>query len=133
MNNDVFYAILAMDAYNQGYGAGIVGVGAEVGNASIIRTTLATETEAVDESFAATAYRWNGETIISYRGTDSITGDAGDWGGGGGFQTDQAWLGAQFYRAVIANDINTPGIYDANVTFTGHSQGGGLAGLLARI
>jgi hypothetical protein len=61
-----------------------------------------------------------GEMVVSYRGTDG-GGDIDDWGSGGGFQTDQAGLGAEFYRAVIANDIATPGIYDADVTFAGHS------------
>ncbi|MFN0193058.1 MAG: hypothetical protein ACKVP5_13960, partial [Aestuariivirga sp.] len=108
MNRDVFLAIAAMDAYNQGYDAGIELIEHGIGTADFVADSRILGANGqrpdIDESFYALAYRWNGETIISYRGTDSITGDAGDWGGGGGFQTDQAWLGAQFYRAVIAND-----------------------------
>jgi hypothetical protein len=137
MNRDLFLAIAAMDAYNQGYDAGIELTEHGIGTASFIADSRILGANGqrpdIDESFYAVAYRWNGETIISYRGTDNVVGDADDWAGGGGFQTDQAWLGAQFYRAVIANDINTPGVYDANVTFTGHSLGGGIAGLLGSV
>jgi Ca2+-binding RTX toxin-like protein len=49
------------------------------------------------------------------------------WSGGLGYASTQAGLAAQFYRSVVGNE----NIYSTNVTFTGHSLGGGLAGLMA--
>lgn len=69
MDSDVFRALLALDAYNRGYHTGIDGlVGNSIGSATIIRTDG--EQPASDIGFYAIAYAWNGETIISYRGTD---------------------------------------------------------------
>lgn len=82
---ELMYAILAMDAYNRGYNPGMVltGVltGSQIGSATI--STDSTEefrvpgsdpedpTPEQDAGFYAVAYEWNGETIISYRRTDS--------------------------------------------------------------
>jgi alpha-beta hydrolase superfamily lysophospholipase len=52
-------------------------------------------------------------------------------GGGfpvGSFGTSQADLAVQFYQAVTTS-LNA-NIYDAPVSLTGHSLGGGLAGLV---
>jgi hypothetical protein len=72
-DKDLFYAILSMDAYNRGYNSGIDLKGSTLGNALI---SLDAEDEgfldagaAQSAGFYAVAYQWNGEIIISYRGT----------------------------------------------------------------
>jgi hypothetical protein len=66
---DLMSAILSMDAYNQGYGAGLTGVGNQIGTAKNLNIDLPIGSQ--DAGFAATAYSWNGQTVISYRGTDN--------------------------------------------------------------
>src|SRR5215217_5899686 len=78
INPDLYRAILAMDAYNRGYNAGIGelgGLNSFIGTAKIIETSSALGA-GVDESasFYAVAYDWNGQTVISYRGTDNLAG-----------------------------------------------------------
>ena len=81
MSEKLSLAILAMDAYNRGYNAGIgnnsvgLGVSGAIGNATIGATSLNLgQTGGVRNdqaaSFFAISYNWNGQTIISYRGTD---------------------------------------------------------------
>ncbi len=76
MDSNLLRAILAMDAYNQGYDAGVVGVGNNIGNAMFLRdavdATVFPEGTAQAASFYAVAYTVGTETIISYRGTDSL-------------------------------------------------------------
>jgi hypothetical protein len=80
MNRDLFLAILAMDSYNRGYGQNVkleVGddvtgrneIGRKLGNAVISAQNITAAAQAA--GFYAIAYEWNGETMISYRGTDS--------------------------------------------------------------
>lgn len=74
ISNDLFLAILAMDAYNRGYGAGMgdpnTGLpGTQIGNATI-RFDIDLPAGAQPASFYAQSYTWNGQTVISYRGTD---------------------------------------------------------------
>lgn len=84
---ELFMAILSMDSYNRGYNPGIsdgehvendvdLGLGDAVdtlvGNARIIsRVSSDPDGEAQAAGFYAVAYDWNGETVISYRGTDN--------------------------------------------------------------
>lgn len=79
MNRDVFLSLLALDAYNRGYGANIGGQSesGEIGNASIITrpSIFGQQADAVLQSwqaagFYAIAYNWDGQTVISYRGTN---------------------------------------------------------------
>ena len=86
MDNNVFKAILAMDAYNRGYNAGIKfgslagdssvdTPGTEIGNATIYRANG--DPTAQLYGFYGIAYQLDGgETIVSYRGTDNISQDA---------------------------------------------------------
>lgn len=90
---------------NRGYNAKITGLSenltTQIGNASIIaNSTLSLGVATQSESFYAVAYSYNGETVISYRGTDNptISGDLDDWLGGGGVLTGQAKMAAQFYN-----------------------------------
>ena len=74
-NPDLMRAILAMDAYNRGYNAGIgdpnTGLaGTQLGLASLRQDVLPQGFQAA--SFFAQAYTLGGSTIISYRGTDSL-------------------------------------------------------------
>ncbi|PZP55644.1 MAG: hypothetical protein DI586_06160 [Micavibrio aeruginosavorus] len=70
---ELFKAILAMDAYNRGYDAGIDlpnSIGSKIGNASVIRTRGEDDAEAI--GFYAIAYQLaGGEKVISIRGTDN--------------------------------------------------------------
>ena len=100
----LFLAILAMDAYNRGYNAGIVsnsqnllgGVGGtQIGNAIIgSNSNILGPNVDIAASFFAQSYSWNGKTVISYRGTDDIPG--GDfiegWSVGAGNLFGQATL-----------------------------------------
>jgi hypothetical protein len=112
ISEKLFLAILAMDAYNRGYGAGMQSEGAtaeqgllgtKIGTATI---GLASETKRdsleVSASFYAQSYTWNGKTVISYRGTDNIPG--GDftqgWSVGAGNMFGQAELARSFFQTV---------------------------------
>jgi serralysin len=147
MNRDLFLAILAMDAYNRGYNAGIAGlsdaVGTQIGNALISRGVLDTDSAAVSSGFYAIAYNWNGEKVVSYRGTDSNFGLAipvlsGDLANGYGLAVGapygpQANLAIDFYKDVAGSNLTPEQLRAANVTLTGHSLGGGLAGFVGAI
>jgi hypothetical protein len=70
-------AILSMDAYDQGYGAGIGGVGRTIGNAkfqfdSSVLDTPGNTDVAQSVGFYAAAYFYAGQTIVAYRGTVPI-------------------------------------------------------------
>ena len=140
MNKDLMNAILAMDAYNRGYDPNvddlkyqeIVNEGeiVYIGNA-IINSDSRTlgnnpDGKRVDQSsgFYAISYTYGGETVISYRGTDKISGDltTGWTLGVGIYSSDQAILATKFYQSVLANDSNPDNnIFDNNISFTGHS------------
>ena len=140
MTKDLFLAILSMDAYNRGYNAGIDGlsdeIGTQIGDATISnRTSSLPNSPEVDASFYAVAYEWDGETIISYRGTDSLatlpwSDQGGDiWNGygtGAGSDTSaQARWAAEFYQAMTGTQTSDP--LTGSATLTGHSLGDGLA------
>jgi hypothetical protein len=79
MNRDLFLAILAMDSYNRGYGAGISGLNenGDIGNATIRVFSVDEQDGWQAAGFYAIAYDMTGvagftadERVISYRGTD---------------------------------------------------------------
>ena len=140
ISKELFLAILSMDAYNRGYGAGIIdptatggglGVSTEdedyfVGNAKIVDSKGDAEAQAA--GFYAIAYDTPYGTVISYRGTDFTPADdfqadrENGWiAGGGNFLASQLQLATEFLDAVQANDAA------GSVLLTGHSLGGGLA------
>ncbi len=62
-------ALLAMDAYNQGYSPGVKSVGGQIGEATQLSVALPNGSQNV--GFYALAYSLpDGSKIISYRGTD---------------------------------------------------------------
>ena len=77
MNRDVFLSLLALDSYNRGYGRnvfanGLATEGSEaerhIGTATILNVDLPAGSEAA--GFYAIAYDWNGDAVISHRGTN---------------------------------------------------------------
>ena len=134
-------AILAMDSYNRGYNEGITGLGGLntlIGNYKIIlQSDTLTGSSGVDAGFYAVAYQdtTTGQVTISYRGTDQFltaNGIGGDiingYGSGSGYtDTPQTQLAFDFYNTVKAA---APG---STISITGHSLGGGLAGLVGDV
>ena len=92
MNSDLMLAVLSMDAY------GNLQPGHQIGNASI--SNIAPQVS----GFAAYAYSYNGQTVISFRGTDGFIDVLSGWGGGLGFLNTQAYLAIQFYKSVVEGD-----------------------------
>jgi hypothetical protein len=149
---DLFLAILAMDSYNRGYDAGIkMPAGTLLGSATIIKDSSILrengERSDIPTGFYAIAYELaSGERIIAFRGTDKLpanpfgSGSGSDFGAYGlgigqpfaeaGGLTAQARLTIEFYRAVAGEGVNP---FAANITTTGHSLGGGLAGFAAML
>ncbi|MEQ1718351.1 MAG: hypothetical protein ABL907_20610, partial [Hyphomicrobium sp.] len=135
---DLFLSILALDAYNRGYNPGITGLseaaGNQIGNATI---ALTTEDQFKSVSFYAAAYDWNGQTVISYRGTTFEAGpNLGDilygWTLSAGYGSSaQPQLAKEFYNQVTGLPIYGPP--SADVVLTGHSLGGGLAAFVASL
>lgn len=89
ISNELFNAILSLDAYNRGYDASIElpdSINTQIGTATITMTRG--QSDAQDIGFYALAYNYNGETIVSIRGTDDGDEDSQDqldnpngWGG----------------------------------------------------
>ncbi|MDX9783100.1 MAG: hypothetical protein RBT35_09085 [Bacteroidales bacterium] len=148
LTSDLYKAILAMDSYNRGYASAL-----DYGQTDIVNTQIGKayisatrgQADAVSIGFYAIAYNLNGGTIISYRGTDLLTGDSEQgigsdvefgYGIGGGFPdlAPQGDMAIEFYKGVVETvygagaDLNSPAL---NVSLTGHSLGGGLAGYIA--
>lgn len=82
MNREVFLSLLALDSYNRGYGqnvglvdgdgsSGINELGRRIGNAQIVaQSDVDPDTSGVAAGFYGIAYNWEGQTVISYRGTN---------------------------------------------------------------
>jgi hypothetical protein len=135
ISNELFHAILAMDAYNRGYGAKLTGLSDAVGTKLGKATVIGSATDAAD-GFYAIAYELNGKKIISYRGTDDTTffSTSSDlWNGwvqGAGIISSQSEDAIQFYQRIAGKSVfeQNPG-----VVTTGHSLGGGLAGYIGAL
>ncbi|MCP4183592.1 MAG: lipase family protein, partial [Hyphomicrobiales bacterium] len=130
VSNELMYAILSMDSYNRGYGEGISGLGGIGTNIGAATFTEQSDTldgdPGVTADFYAAAYSYNGETVISYRGTDNpffweLPFDDFPIAGKNDFDEPQVHLASQFFRSVVTNTSGP-------ITTTGHSLGGALAG-----
>lgn len=136
-SNDLFMSILAMDAYNQGYDTKLIHGKTNIGGAEVQeRPVSSTIAEWKSSGFYAASYKVGGETIISYRGTNTDTEQTtgsdiwSGWTVAAGYTGpgSQAGLAFQFYEDVTQQ--STGDGRAENVTLTGHSLGGGLAGLI---
>lgn len=141
--SDLFKALLALDSYNQGYGRGLLHGLTEIGQATLLGPSngvpAGKHAEWEAAGFYAAAYRLeDGTTVISYRGTDNTsifdTG-AGDlytgWVAATGTNTAQVQLALDFYKEVTGKTVYE-GVAE-NTILTGHSLGGGLAGLASAL
>jgi fermentation-respiration switch protein FrsA (DUF1100 family) len=134
-SHNLFLSILALDAYNRGYGSGFEDddlgetIGTMIGQASILGHTDSTPGSPDREAgFYAVAYQIGSQTVISYRGTDSagelFSDDAPIISG---FYNDDAVYQATKFYDTVRDQVGD----NARITLTGHSLGGGLAGFVA--
>jgi serralysin len=145
ISKELFSAILALDSYNRGYSENVNldPAATRIGNAVLsARSDTELGSAGRNASFFAQAYTLtdstgvgtlsSGQTIISFRGTDdpAIDDVMNGWTVGFGFPAgSQARLAVQFYESVANRNL-----FDAppgGLILTGHSLGGGLAGLIA--
>ncbi|WP_395174946.1 MAG: Mbeg1-like protein [Labrenzia sp.] len=126
---DLTYAILSMDSYQRGAGRDPSDV-----TAPFTDLEVPLPVGSADAGFSATAYLVNGKAVISYRGTDTpvFSWDFLDdvWNGygvgAGSPEGKQAELAIKFYQSVRDQGYT-------DIVLTGHSLGGGLAGMVASI
>jgi len=140
MNITLMYAMLAMDAYNRGYDSGINLSGSTLGGATlgIDSSELGEDAQGNDRDqnigFYAITYTYNGETIISFRGTDDVDGIPNPftdldvnhgWNLGAGITASkQGQMALEFYQAVTGS-TDPEDWLSADISLTGHSLGGG--------
>jgi len=129
LSPELMYAILAMDAYNRGYNAGVLLEGDQVGLATIksdAETRPETAATAKSADFYAVEYEWFGDTIIAYRGTDHLGRELPDvdlpLAINADYDEAQVHLASRFYQAVAGSAS------PYSMVLTGHSLGGALAG-----
>jgi len=134
-------AILSMDSYNEGYGAGLLTGNTQIGSATLngaadgIPTDATLRQKWIDSGFYAAAYTWDGKTVISYRGTDNFGADpvkGGDdivngWTVATGKEASQVNDALAFYKSVTGYSVYDPNPEASKFFLTGHSLGGGLA------
>jgi hypothetical protein len=96
MDRNLMLAVLSMDAYNK--------ANKNIGFA--INSNAQITPEMAAAGFGAQAYSYNGETIISYRGTDNQADVVFGRPGGTGSMTPQAMLAVQFYDIPLAQVDN---------------------------
>lgn len=141
VSKDLFLSILSMDAYNRGYNPGIQGLsddaGTMVGSAAIQDQDLPANYQAA--SFFAISYTIGsgvdgispGTTVISYRGTDSIPAELVPVDLPisflGSYQQEQISYALKFFQSVNETNGGAP------MLLTGHSLGGGLAGITGAV
>jgi hypothetical protein len=136
VSKELLLAILSMDSYNQGYGAGLQHGQTQIGTATLLGPAggipLGQEAAWTAAGFYAAAYNTSYGKVISYRGTstDTIGATATDifngWIAGAGFASAQLEMAKAFYTDVTGQSITAGAA--ANTILTGHSPGGGLPG-----
>jgi Protein of unknown function (DUF2974) len=132
---ELLLAILAMDSYNRGYGAGIDHGLDKIGTATFSQESdTDSASQEVATGFYAASYNLaDGTTVISYRGTDASPDYTTGWviALGDIAEGTQAPQALEFYNAVT-NKTYADGA-QSNVVLTGHSLGGLLAGYVAAL
>ncbi|MEO7178570.1 MAG: hypothetical protein ABIW83_06985, partial [Allosphingosinicella sp.] len=132
MNENVFLAVAAMDAYNRArVSATKLAIPTNrIGNATVVSIGESAADGFVGVSYLLTDYIGTlgaGTTVIAYRGTDGFADVLSAWPGIiGDPYTAQASDAVAFYHEVKAG---APG----GIIMTGHSLGGALAGLVASL
>lgn len=147
MDRDLFLSVLSLDSYHRGYGPGLyfdrLGVsGSNIGLAQL--DDAKGDLAAQSIGFFAQSYLWNGEKVISFRGTDSdlsllsgswwsSTDDQWNgWGiGAGSPDGPQAEMAIEFYKTV--SGVSGAALENSGVVLTGQSLGGRLAGLVGSL
>jgi Ca2+-binding RTX toxin-like protein len=143
VSNELYYAVLAMDAYNRvnrvSDPLAFAVPGTIVGFARLRTEALESLPSGYENAgFFATAYDLEGEVVISYRGTDfqggidELVADVfNGWIASFGTTPSPQLAAAElFYETVAQRDVfeGAP-----NVVLTGHSLGGGLAGYIGSL
>jgi Lipase (class 3) len=141
MNQEAAYALLAADSYRDARRAENNDAPIPPGWTELPDYAISGSGEGAQLSgagFSARVYRGpSGEIAISYAGTQfggSGVGQTGDWLSGNaplafGLYGQQAMAAAELYQKVRAEQV-LPGQVN-NISFTGHSLGGGLAAMMA--
>ena len=107
MNRDLMMSVLTMDSYNRGYNSSITVPGLSENKNTQIGRALVYDNKgdlaAQAANFYAIAYTYNGEKIISYRGTDNISADAVNAYAIaiGNPATPQGSMAIEFYKTVV--------------------------------
>lgn len=139
---DLMYALFAMDAYNRGYDAQLTNFdNGQLGDAQFLGDRGGEQQQA--NGFYGEVFLWNNQKVIAIRGTDNKSVDIpygytislgypsgspavalADYSA-----TPQAIEAIQYYRDVVGSQD----LMSNNVFVTGHSMGGGIAGLVDAI
>ncbi|TMK42456.1 MAG: hypothetical protein E6G70_24570, partial [Alphaproteobacteria bacterium] len=136
---DVFLAVLSMDTYMRDSSDSIANLSnlkdqSALGNATIERDSTSFLINDQATGFFAQSYvDPNYGTIISYRGIPglSLSEVLSPLNIARGAIDSTIQLAAQFYQQVTALSGATP--FTANAIFTGHSEGGALAGIISSV
>ncbi len=109
----VMYALFALDAYNEDPATAQLNVTLnedQLGDATLLNKTNFLPVDYQSTGFFATAYDWNGQTVISYRGTLTQIFGTEVWNGyttGAGFPFDyQADDAIQFFQTLRCTKIH---------------------------
>ncbi|GAB7550952.1 hypothetical protein NRB_04480 [Novosphingobium sp. 11B] len=151
IDQNVFLSILAMDSYNRGPAQNLDVPGSSLGNAtfSFNNDSIALlGNSSLSTGFYAAAYTWNGQIVISYRGTDTQLGETpaeflsspmlndifNGWRVGAGYSSAaQAGQAVAYYEAVAGRSVFSNVNNGVPILLTGHSLGGGLAGFVSSL
>lgn len=142
MPDTLMDAVLALDVYNRYTNPGLAVSFNKIGTYTFRNIALPQGSE--DISFVGSVYTAdNGSTVISYRGTDNWNLDLEGDPINGFFIAIGVPFGAQFFAAfelyqaavTASQSVSVGGVTidPASISFTGHSLGGGLAGVVAAI
>src|ERR1700680_2028365 len=130
MNQDVLMALLSLDSYNRGALPHKLDLSPNATQIGSWQVGLQSSAQAASDGFYAQSYTLGSQTIIAFRGTDELTDVPNGWFLGLGFyDTPQTEDAARFYQLINGNSIAA----NPNITLTGHSLGGGLAGFIGSI